>query len=102
MPSVRRALKMRLEFTRTIPIDIVESDEELILKAELPGINKDEMKLKVTPTMYDISAEKTKISVDKGKTFYRQERSYGSARRVMTLPIEVNLFGHSFPLHIFH
>jgi len=81
--------KMRLEFTRAIPVDIAESERELILRAELPGFNKDEIKLKVTPTTIDISAEKKKISIDKGKTFYRQERSYGSARRIMTLPAEV-------------
>jgi HSP20 family protein len=85
--------KMRLEFARTIPIDIAESDGELILRAELPGFDKDEIKLKVTGTAVDISAEKKKISVEKGKTFYRQERLYGSARRIMTLPAEVKTEG---------
>jgi len=85
--------KMKLEFARTIPIDIAESERELILRAELPGFNKDEIRLKVTPNTIDISAEKKKISIDKGKTFYRQERSYGSARRVMTLPTEVKTEG---------
>lgn len=85
--------KMKLEFARTIPIDIAESEKELVLRAELPGFNKDEIKLKVTPNAIDISAEKKKISIDKGKTFYRQERSYGSARRVMALPTEVKTEG---------
>jgi len=85
--------KMRLEFIRTIPIDIAESDGELVLRAELPEFNKDEIKLKVTPTTVDISAEKKKISIDKGKTFYKQKRSYGSARRIMTLPAEVKAEG---------
>lgn len=85
--------KMKLEFARTIPIDIAESEKELILRAELPGFNKDEIKLKVTPNTIDISAEKKKISIDKGETFYRQERSYGSARRVMALPAEVKTEG---------
>jgi HSP20 family protein len=84
---------MVLEFTRTMPIDIAESERELILRAELPGFNKDEIKLKITPTTVDVSAEKKKISIDKGKTFYRQERSYGSASRVMTLPVEVKTEG---------
>jgi len=79
--------------TRFIPIDIAESVDELVLRAELPGFNKDEIKLKVTPTSVDISAEKKKISVEKGKTFYKQERSYGTARRVMSLPAEIRTEG---------
>jgi len=85
--------KMRIEFARTIPIDIAESEKELLLRAELPGFNKDEIKLKVTPTTIGISAEKKKISIDKGENFFRQERAYGSARRVMTLPAEVKTEG---------
>jgi HSP20 family protein len=85
--------KVKVEFSRPIPINISESDKELILRAELPGFSKDEVKLKVTPTTVDISAEKKKISIEKGKTFYRQERAYGSARRVMTLPAEVKAEG---------
>jgi HSP20 family protein len=85
--------KMKLEFARTIPIDIAELERELILRAELLGFNKDEIKLKVTPTTVDVSAEKKKISIDKGKTFYKQERSYGSASRVMRLPVEVKTEG---------
>lgn len=54
---------------------------------------KNEIKLKVTPTTIDISAEKKKISIDKGKNFYRQERAYGSARRVMSLPVEIKTEG---------
>lgn len=85
--------KMKLEFSRTIPVDIAETEKELILRAELPGFSKDEIKLKVTPNTVDISAEKKKVSISKGETFYKQERSYGSARRVMTLPTEVKTEG---------
>jgi len=79
--------------TRFIPIDMAESVDELVLRAELPGFNKDEIKLKVTPTSVDISAEKKKISIEKDKNFYRQERSFGAARRVMSLPREVKTEG---------
>lgn len=85
--------KVNIEFPRNIPIDIAESDKELILRAELPGFSKDEVKLKVTPTAVDISAEKKKVSIEKGKAFYKQERAYGSARRVMSLPVEVKTEG---------
>jgi HSP20 family protein len=85
--------KMKIGFSRTIPIDMAESDKELIIRAELPGFSKDELRLKVTPNALDISAEKKKISVEKGENFYKQEKVYGSARRVMSLPMEVKTEG---------
>ena len=78
---------------RFIPVRMAETDTELILRAELPGFSKDEVKLRVTPTTVDISAEKKKVSIEKGEDFYRQEKAYGSARRVMPLPVEVKTEG---------
>ena len=79
--------------TRFIPVRIGETDKELVLIAELPGFSKDEIKLKITPKTVFISAEKKKISIEKNKNLYKQERSYGSASRDMTLPEEVNTEG---------
>ncbi len=74
---------------RPIPVDIAETDKELVARADLPGFEKDEVKVKVTENTLEISAEKKKQVVQKEKNFYRQERSYGSARRIITLPMEV-------------
>lgn len=79
--------------TRFIPIRVGETDKELILRAELPGFSKDEIKLKVTPTAVYISAEKKKKSIEKEETYFRMERAYSSASRVMTLPEEVKTDG---------
>jgi HSP20 family protein len=78
---------------RFIHIRMAETDNELILRAELPGFSKDEIKLKVTPTTVDISAEKKKVSIEKGDQYFRQEKAYGSARRVVPLPMEVKTEG---------
>jgi HSP20 family protein len=78
---------------RFIPVRMAVTNNELILRAELPGFAKDEIKLKVTPTTVDISAEKKKVSVEKGEDFYKQEKAYGSARRVVPLPTEVKTEG---------
>lgn len=71
---------------RAIPIDLSETDGELIAKADLPGFSKEEIKLKVTESTIEISAEKKREVVQKGKNVFRQERSYGSTRRVVGLP----------------
>ncbi len=74
---------------RTIPIDLSETDGELIAKADLPGFSKEEIRLKVTENSIEISAEKKKQAVQKGKGFFRQERAFGAIKRVMTLPYAI-------------
>lgn len=75
--------------TRFIPVRIGEADDELILRAELPGFSKDEIKLKVTPETLIISAEKRKQSIERNKDFFRAEKGFSSASRMITLPEEV-------------
>lgn len=74
---------------RTIPIDLSETDGDLIARADLPGFSKEEIKLKVTENTIEISAEKKKQVVQRGKNIFRQERSYGAMKRTMALPYAV-------------
>jgi len=80
-------------FTKFISIQLGETDDELFLRAELPGFKKDEIKLKVTPKAVYISAEKKKQAIEKDKTFFRMEKDFSSASRVMSLPEEVKTEG---------
>jgi len=79
--------------TRFIPVRIGEADDELILKAELPGFSKDEIRLKVTPETFIISAEKRKQSIERKKDFFRAEKGFNSVSRMITLPEEVKTEG---------
>ncbi len=74
---------------RTILVDLSETDGDLIARIDLPGFSKEEIKLKVTENSIEISAEKKKQAVQKGKTFFRQERAFGAIKRVMPLPYAV-------------
>lgn len=74
---------------KTMRIELSETDKNLIARVELPGFSKEEIKLKVTENTIEISAEKKKHIVQKEKTFFRQERSFGSTQRVMALPYAV-------------
>jgi HSP20 family protein len=74
---------------KTIPIDLSETDGEMIAKADLPGFSKEEIRLKVTETTIEISAEKKKHIVQREKNIFRQERSYGAMKRTMPLPYAV-------------
>ena len=68
------------------PVDIEESDREYLIKAELPGMKKEEVKLKVEGGTLSISGERTAEKEEKDKTYHRVERSYGAFSRSFTLP----------------
>lgn len=70
-------------------VDIYEEGDDLVLKAELPGLNKDDIEVKVTDDYITISGEKKKEEKVEEKNYYRYERSYGSFSRTFRLPVEI-------------
>lgn len=81
-PSMRAELE-------TFPVDVYESDEELIIRADLPGFEKDEISVKVFEDSVDIRAAKKERVEEKREGYYRAERRFGAVRRVIPLPVEV-------------
>ncbi len=74
------------EFSPTV--DIFEEGSDVVVKAELPGMGKDDIDVNVTDDVITISGEKkTEEKVEK-KDYFRLERSYGSFSRSLTLPAE--------------
>lgn len=71
------------------PVDIYEEGDDLVIKAELPGINKEDMEVKISDDYLTISGEKKKEEKVEKKDYYRYERSYGSFSRTLRLPIDV-------------
>jgi HSP20 family protein len=70
-------------------VDVFEERDEVVVKAELPGMSKDEINVKVTDDIVTISGEKKKEENVEKKDYYRMERSYGSFTRSFRLPTEV-------------
>ena len=70
-------------------LDVFEEKDELVVKADLPGMNKDEIEVTVTENVVTIKGEKKKEEEVKEKDYYRRERSYGSFVRSVELPCEV-------------
>jgi len=70
-------------------IDIFEEGGEVVIKAELPGIKKEDIEVKLTDSTITISGEKKKEEKVEKKNYYRMERSYGSFTRSFDLPSEV-------------
>ncbi len=71
-------------------IDIEEDNENIVVKAELPGMNKNDIKVTVRDNMLVISGDRKQEKEIKDKTIHRIERSYGQFSRTITLPSAVD------------
>lgn len=70
-------------------VDIFEEGDDIVLKAELPGMGKKDVSVNLTDHIITISGEKKKEEKTEEKNFYRLERSYGSFSRSFELPADV-------------
>ncbi|MBI4002235.1 MAG: Hsp20/alpha crystallin family protein [Nitrospira defluvii] len=72
-------------------IDLYEDKDVVVVKADIPGLAKEEIELMVSGDLLTIKGEKKKEEEEevKEKDYYRRERSYGSFARTVQLPCEV-------------
>ena len=70
-------------------VDLYETDENLMVKAELPGLDKKDIKLTLSDGLLTISGEKKHEKETKRKNYRRLESSYGSFQRVIEIPVPV-------------
>jgi len=70
-------------------VDIKDEDKEIIVSAELPGMDQKDIDVTVTNDSIRISGEKKHEREEEEKDFYRHERFCGSFDRVIDLPAEV-------------
>ncbi|MBI3608089.1 MAG: Hsp20/alpha crystallin family protein [Nitrospirae bacterium] len=67
-------------------VDIIEDEKEYRIKAEVPEVKKDDVKVAVQDEVLTISGERTFEKEEKGRKYHRVERAYGSFARSFTLP----------------
>ena len=67
-------------------VDIVEDDKQYLIKAELPEVKKDDVKVTVQEDVLTITGERTLEKEEKGRKYHRVERAYGRFARSFTLP----------------
>jgi HSP20 family protein len=79
-----------LALERLPSLDLSETDNEIQVKVDLPGIKPDEIDIEVRGDVLRISGEHKEEKEEKGKTFHRIERRVGSFSRSVTLPCAVN------------
>ncbi len=71
-------------------INVVEDDNEIKISAELPGMDEKDIEVSINKDVLMIRGEKKEEHEDKGKNYYRMERSYGSFSRSIPLPVDVD------------
>jgi HSP20 family protein len=72
-------------------IDVLEKDNRLITKVDLPGLKKEDVKVEVNDGHLAISGERKRETEEKKDRFYRCEREYSSFYRAVPLPDGVKL-----------
>ena len=71
-------------------IDVQETEKEYLLKADLPEVKKEDVKVDVRNGILTIEGERRQEKEEKGKKFHRIERSYGRFVRRLELPTDVD------------
>jgi len=72
-------------------VDVFEVDSELVIKAELAGIKRDDIKVELSGNTLTLKGEKRGEEKVEGKDYYRVEQTFGSFCRTLELPEGVNL-----------
>jgi HSP20 family protein len=74
----------------TLPLDISETEKEVLVRASLPGFEKDDVHIEVNETVLTIRATHTDEKEESGETFSKRERRIGSLFRRVELPTAVD------------
>lgn len=70
-------------------VDVAERDSEIVVTAELPGVDEKDLELTIQNDVLTLSGEKRAERESRNGDFYRVERNYGSFHRQILLPTEV-------------
>lgn len=82
-------LRHDLAFIQPPAMDVVDENNHLVVKAELPGLSKDDVQVELTDSTLTIRGEKKQEKETKEENFYRSEREYGSIYRSIQLPVPI-------------
>ena len=67
-------------------MDLVETEDTLILRADLPGLSEEDVDIEVKDSVLTLSGERKAEHEDRSEGFYRVERAFGTFSRSLSLP----------------
>lgn len=71
-------------------VDVQETDKEYVVKADLPDVKKEDVKVGIEDGVLTLEGERKQEKEEKNKKFHRVERTYGQFVRRLTVPTEVD------------
>ncbi len=100
MSAMRRAMDRLFDESRTpvvwrqreraIPVDLYETEDSVVAKAGLPGVNPDEVEVSVIEDLLTIKGTVKHEEKDESERYLRRELSYGAFSRTLPLPASVD------------
>jgi HSP20 family protein len=72
-------------------MDVMEDEEQIVIKTDLPGVNREDIKIDLTEDTLQIQAQFQEETEEEGVNYYKKERKYGDAARTMILPTKVKI-----------
>ena len=82
--------RLLAENYRSIAVDVIEEKEQYILKADMPGIKKEDIKVSLEDNILTIEAERKSEAEAQDKQIHRIERSFGRYQRSLNLGTNVD------------
>ena len=84
------------DYTSKVPeklsMDVMEDDENIMVKTDLPGVNKDDIKVDITEDSLEITVNFEKEVEVEGVNYIKRERKYVEANRVIVLIAKILLY----------
>jgi len=81
---------MGVDYERSFRLDVIDHEKELVVRGELPGVEKDDIEVTVMGDRLMIEAERKFEEEEKKDAYYRHEVGYGKLMRTITLPVSVD------------
>lgn len=73
-----------------IKLDLKDNDQDIVLTAEIPGVQQKDIEISLNNETLTIKGEKKEVKEETEKGYYRSERSYGSFQRMIPLPCGID------------
>jgi HSP20 family protein len=81
---------MGVDYERSFRLDVIDHDKELVIRGELPGVEKDDIEVMIMGDRLIIQAEREFEEEDDEDAYYRHEVGYGKLMRTIALPVAVD------------
>jgi HSP20 family protein len=90
LPTTKTNTHLIKTNTYLIKTDIIEEDDKFVIKADMPGLKKDDVDINIKDNILSIKAERKDESVDEKKNYIKREIFVGKVERTFSLPNNVD------------